>query len=80
MKLVIGNYEIELKARNIKEGENRMNKQSTIQAMADMELAYWWAGKYSEVRNYKGHIKTFYEKAHEIHEALKQIGYYGKED
>lgn len=75
MKLRIGDFEIEIKARNTKLKHETMNKKDTMEFLNEMSLAYSAVSDCYE-NNFGERWESFDNKAEEVYRFLNIRGYY----
>lgn len=75
MKLAIGEYEVEIKARNAKWRE-KANKEDTMSLLGDMAIAFMEASLYDQMQGLQTLSKCNKEKWEAIHNALEEAGYF----
>ena len=74
MKLTIGNYEVEVKAKGY--GASKMNAEDTQYFLNMIASDLYCAGRQRESEGYKALAQDSYDRANEIHDALDAKGFY----
>ena len=74
MKLTIGNYEVEVKAKGC--GASRMNAEDTQYFLNMIASDLYCAGRQRESEGYKALSGESYKMAEQIHDFLSDKGFY----
>lgn len=77
MKLMIGEYEVEIKAKNTWTNSSRMNKRDTISLLNIMSLAFSDSSEYHEVQ-FGRRFESMDKKGDDIYNTLNEMGVYDK--
>ena len=75
MKLTMGDYEVEIKAKNTKWNE-KYNKDDTNRILLDMAIAFFEASEFCQMQGRQATAKDNAEKWRNIHDALDKVGYF----
>lgn len=74
MKLTIGEYEVEIKAKNT--SRDRFNQEDTFNFLNELAIAFSEAGKWNQIQGYDSFTKRFEEKDKDIYKFLSDKGLY----
>jgi len=74
MKLTIGNYEVEVKAK--RSGAERMNNKDTMYFLNMIASEIYTASRQKEAEGYMALAEESYKAANEIHDLLDGKGFY----
>lgn len=75
MRLTLGSYEVEIKAKYSREGE-RFNKEFTYAFLNEISMVYDYAAEHFDDYGDNGVSRDYRAKSKTIFEALKELGYY----
>ena len=76
MKLRVGNYEIEIKAKDINTGRGRNNISDTINILNELSIACDMAAKSYQAAGYVHMAESMRKNGSDIYEALVKVGAY----
>lgn len=68
MKLTIGEYEVEIKAKNT--WHERFNQEDTFNFLNELSIAFSEAGKWNQIQGYDSFTKNFETKDKDIYKFL----------
>lgn len=75
MKLIIGDYEVEIKAKKIGLDE-RANKQATVNFLNETSIAYLEASRMYAIDGYTRLAPAAEKKSNDIYNKLSEMGFY----
>ena len=74
MKITIGNYEVDIKAK--KEYNSKMNQKDVEFLLNELCIVYNEAGTFNACQGYQGIAKDYHQKSNEIYKQLQDVGAY----
>ena len=75
MKIKIGDYEVEIKAKGVYNKE-KFNKQDTMSFLNELSIVYTDSSKFNMGQGYQALAKCYNESGKEIYETLVTLGLY----
>ena len=78
MKLQIGNYEVEVKAKSIIKEKKNYNKEDTMYFLNSISVALDYAKECTKSKGYDGMANSYKEASDGIYEILDELGFYSK--